>query len=497
VVNLQKIKHKHKMSKISFKNFRGFIDFPEMDFGGITFLVGKNNSGKSTAIKAYEFISDYLKSSHLARIYFVSIKDLKSLKKILNSKATNDSIQINMDNNSNKVMLNITEINSREHNPSVEFVYESKEYNYKIILCTKTGDGLPYEVRFCCDDVMGIPILEIAENNLCYLKLWEILKEKFDEVVNIYQHRIDNFYYSNSESDTQPNIIKIRNIENLTQLELEKDLLKYVTIGNDIYNRLLISPEFDIEFYSIEMIQIKRNSLFNANDEEDLLANIFSFFYINDLYDKKIITSVFDVSTLKNVETITFREFVIKWLSKDGFGIGDDFKVEKVYDNYYSLMIKENEEWRCISEMGLGVIRIVNNIFILMYTLYFARESTKSVFTFEEPELNLHPALQSKLADLFYEVHALSKGKIQIIVETHSEYIIRRTQVLVAEKKLETKPNKNPFKIYYFNDDGDKSHYRIEYDEDGILKRNFGNGFFDEASSNTLKLLRLKKAKLN
>lgn len=485
------------MSKISFKNFRGFIDFPEMDFGGITFLVGKNNSGKSTAIKAYEFISDYLKSDHLARINFDSINDLTTLKKILNSKATDDSIQINLDYYSNKVTLNVTEIKTRENNPTVEFIYKSKEYNYKIILSTKTGDHMPYEVRFSCDDVIGIPIFEISENNLSYLKLWEILKEKFEEVVNIYQHRIDNFYHSNAESDTKSDNIRIYKIENLTQLELEKDLLKYSNIYGDIHNRLLVSPEFDIKFYTIGMIAIKRNTLFNSNDEGDLLARIFGFFYTSDLFGERIIVSRFNKPNLYNVNPVTFREFVIKWLSKDGFGIGDDFKVEKVYDSYYSLKIKENEEWRCISEMGLGVIRIVNNIFILMYTLYFARESTKSVFTFEEPELNLHPALQSKLADLFYEVHALSNGKIQIIVETHSEYIIRRSQVLVAENKLETQPNQNPFKIYYFNNEDERSHYRIEYDEDGILKRNFGIGFFDEASTSTLKLLRLKKVKLN
>ncbi len=54
------------MSKISFKNFRGFIDFPEMEFGGITFLVGKNNSGKSTVIKALLLMDNYLKSKDIS-----------------------------------------------------------------------------------------------------------------------------------------------------------------------------------------------------------------------------------------------------------------------------------------------------------------------------------------------------------------------------------------------------------------------------------------------
>ncbi len=46
----------------------------------------------------------------------------------------------------------------------------------------------------------------------------------------------------------------------------------------------------------------------------------------------------------------------------------------------------------------------------------------------EEPELNLHPALQSKLADLFLDVHQM--WGIDFLIETHSEYILRRSQVI-------------------------------------------------------------------
>jgi predicted ATPase len=152
-----------------------------------------------------------------------------------------------------------------------------------------------------------------------------------------------------------------------------------------------------------------------------------------------------------------------------------------------------------VADAGMGTLQLLTVLLRMTSVLYdfFYSSNQSSIIIFEEPELNIHPALQSKLADLFYEVHCLSDGKINIVVETHSEYVIRRSQVLVAENKLETQPNQNPFKIYYFNDEGDKKHYKIDYDEDGILKKNFGNGFFDEASSNTLKLLRLKKAKLN
>ena len=48
----------------------------------------------------------------------------------------------------------------------------------------------------------------------------------------------------------------------------------------------------------------------------------------------------------------------------------------------------------------------------------------------EEPEANLHPAFQSKLADLFSEVAV--DYEQQLIVETHSEYMVRKFQYLVV-----------------------------------------------------------------
>jgi predicted ATPase len=117
----------------------------------------------------------------------------------------------------------------------------------------------------------------------------------------------------------------------------------------------------------------------------------------------------------------------------------------------------------------------------------------KTTVIIEEPELNLHPALQSKLADLFLEVH--QRFNIDFLIETHSEYILRRSQVIVAQKnQLEVSPD-IPFCVHYFPKDIHQMPYRLEYQEDGSFNRNFGDGFFDEASSSTLELLKLKRQK--
>jgi predicted ATPase len=45
----------------------------------------------------------------------------------------------------------------------------------------------------------------------------------------------------------------------------------------------------------------------------------------------------------------------------------------------------------------------------------------------------MHPEYQSKLATLFHEIH--ETYGFNFIVEAHSEYLVRRSQVIVARQK--------------------------------------------------------------
>ena len=98
--------------------------------------------------------------------------------------------------------------------------------------------------------------------------------------------------------------------------------------------------------------------------------------------------------------------------------------------------------------------------------------------------------LQSKLADLLFDLY--EKYGYRFIIETHSEYLIRKTQVIVKENfNNEKNPLKdNPFKVFYFNSsDSEKPYYEIIYQKDGSFSNDFGKGFFDEASNLAYEIL--------
>lgn len=125
-------------------------------------------------------------------------------------------------------------------------------------------------------------------------------------------------------------------------------------------------------------------------------------------------------------------------------------------------------------------------------TIYF-RPSTLLI---EEPEANLHPSLQSKIAELF--IDAASRFNIQFLIETHSEYLIYKFQEYIGRKIV----SPSDVKMYYFNHPNDVrqglkdkyiSHVKIDTEGSIDYEKYFGKGFFDEQTNLKLSLLNIQR----
>lgn len=171
------------------------------------------------------------------------------------------------------------------------------------------------------------------------------------------------------------------------------------------------------------------------------------------------------------------------------FGIAD--KVEIVSINEVGVsqikLIKDSKELN-LGDVGYGVSQLIP--ILIRLCLYH-----DELVIIEEPETNLHPALQSKLADFL--VSRMFEFN-RIIVETHSEFLIRKLQYLVAKKDVKSQD----CVIYYFNADEnvietEPKIKKIEITEEGNLTDNFGPGFFDEATRLQFELLKLNRNQSN
>ena len=107
----------------------------------------------------------------------------------------------------------------------------------------------------------------------------------------------------------------------------------------------------------------------------------------------------------------------------------------------------------------------------------------------EQPELHLHPAAQADLADIFVNC-ILNKKNTCLVIETHSEHLIRKLQVLVADKENDF--SADMLKIYYVDKDenGAASVQEMKIMDNGKFEQKWPTGFFDKAHELSMELLK-------
>jgi hypothetical protein len=109
-----------------------------------------------------------------------------------------------------------------------------------------------------------------------------------------------------------------------------------------------------------------------------------------------------------------------------------------------------------------------------------------STILIEQPELHLHPAVQSRLGEFFFA--SIFSGR-QIIVETHSEHLINRLRLLAATGVLV--PERDASILFLKRDKFGSESIPIEIMPDGSFSR-WPDQFFDEAEKVLAEMFRVK-----
>lgn len=189
-------------------------------------------------------------------------------------------------------------------------------------------------------------------------------------------------------------------------------------------------------------------------------------------------------STVGSEVQATLATAVQDWLSY--MGVGRDFSTLDSGKLGHELKITTtaSDLQHDLTQVGVGVSQVLP---ILVLALLADRGST---LIFEQPELHLHPKVQSRLADFFVAMNMLGK---QCIVETHSEYLINRLRFRAASSNDSVVSDS--VIIYFVEKPADKSNYRqVRIDDLGSLD-NWPDGFFDESERGTAALLKMSLEK--
>ncbi len=166
-----------------------------------------------------------------------------------------------------------------------------------------------------------------------------------------------------------------------------------------------------------------------------------------------------------------FSEYIAHWLKELSLIV--DFKVEAISQgtNIYRVKVKTSgsNDYVLITDAGFGISQVLP----VLVQLFYVPEG--SILLLEQPEIHLHPSVQSGLADVI--ISAVEMRKIQVVVESHSEHLLRRLQRRLAEKTLA------PEKISLFfieKPNGVSKLEQLELSEYGEIKNWPKNFFGDE-----------------
>ena len=81
-----------------------------------------------------------------------------------------------------------------------------------------------------------------------------------------------------------------------------------------------------------------------------------------------------------------------------------------------------------------------------------------------------------------------------MIIETHSEHLIRKLQVLIAKGELA----REKVGVWYFKKvNGITKVEKMEIDENGLFKNDWPDGFFDDSTDLTMELFEALRKRKN
>jgi len=162
---------------------------------------------------------------------------------------------------------------------------------------------------------------------------------------------------------------------------------------------------------------------------------------------------------------------IAHWMQQ--MGLVNQFKVAPIDngDRFYETRVKIGDTESSLLDVGFGVSQVLPVITLM----FFAPEG--SIVLLEQPELHLHPSAQAVLGDLF--LHVAEKRNLQLIIESHSEHLLRRLQRRIAESD-HAFANPDNIKAYFCDKGEAGSTIReVEVDRFGQIN-NWPDNFFGD-----------------
>lgn len=185
----------------------------------------------------------------------------------------------------------------------------------------------------------------------------------------------------------------------------------------------------------------------------------------------------------KNQRKQTMQQIVAERLIS--MKLVSEIKIEQAGQNRkeYDVFVKTGAGMPFVklTDVGFGISQILP---VIVESFYVPHES---VVVIEQPEIHLHPRVQADMADVFIDAIKARENNqprnCQFLVESHSEYLLRRLQLRIAEEKL----TQNDVAIYFISNTAENAVIEeLQLDEFGNIS-NWPEDFFGDEMGDLVK----------
>ena len=488
------------IKSITISNFKCFKN-ETINFSDLTLISGLNNTGKSTIYQILLLLEPAFYSEITPINTFLNLNtkmfEFGNPEEILNNPRKNEfSIKFNFENGEEAIFkyklskdkkgfsLNFLELSDNDENGTY-FLFKkiSDKKNY-----IKAKKSISLDI-----DIMGIFLLLVNAEENKHIKnndstnkhsIYKLADRYFSETVmlkNVEKIYIDPFVrFFDTDIKNLKNCLKKKYQKYYIPSQLKEELNKAKILECSFQvASLKIIKDLKYFFKCLGIIKPFRGEPKRIYTETEYKNPLLFTTMINDSIT---IPYKFDTKT-KEIMKTTFKKALKYWISQIIPNISS-FKINILVNNLVSeTLIKDGKKNISINNVGFGISQILPLIVNILIN---------KICIIDEPEVHLHPGLQSKLADFFIEMIKLGK---KIIIETHSDHIING----ILYRKLIDETLNDRIKMLWVNknyDTGNSNIEEIKYDKYGYIL-NQPMGFLDEGKKIVSKINRKRIEKFN
>lgn len=537
---------------LSVHNFKAISNFEYKNFKELTVLTGINSGGKSSFLHSLlmikqscisgnsstpvilngEYVSlgnfkdvyhqsdtthQNIKSKITYNLSFHKSNDPQIIKKIEGSlfqnassnfiffsivKKINDSKKFNNDINNNKKSIDLFEEATNlfekaifDQLESVSISYKFKVKNEKTIV-----SNLDINLKFSnSDDPMSLSLEEYRQCNRYILKTNSFVFFNEKDLLTLKGKKmldtLDNLEFSDetpwllNEEYEGKTYVNFNNLLPSIERFNKKKISSYFDLGLSEFANNLIIDNFNKFFESISYLgplrEAPQSLYLKRNDYNEYMGskgeNLINILVQNK--ETKIEIPLSKKGKLTN-KKMSLIDGVNYWMCEK-FEMAKSIEIKEHNDGKISQVLVNNsyDLQIPISSVGFGVSQILP---IIVEGLLLKKNQT---LLLEQPEIHLHPRLQSLLFDF---LHSLTLQNRRVIVETHSDHFINRLRRRVAEESISVKKSLNNTIELFFVEEANMS--SINVDKFGIIDK-WPIGFFDQSNSENLALIKAQTFK--